>query len=356
MSQYSAVEGKVQPWHREHTLAQARGGAAAFMVEASAVTRDGRGTWGDLGIWNDNHIEGLRELADIIARQGAIPAIQIGHAGRKASTQRPWEGNRPLAATHGDEPAWPTLGADAIPIAPGMDAPRRLDADGLAGICGAFAAAARRAAKAGYRMVEVHAAHGYLLHSFLSPLSNRREDEYGGSLENRMRFPLAVVRAVRDALPADCVLSVRISAVDGASGGWTLADSIELARRFKALGVDIVDCSSGGILGPATASTDPQAVRRGPGFQVPFANAVKHEAGIPTLAVGLIVQASQAQAILAENKADLIAIGRQALVDPHWPLRARRELGLDPDYAAWPRQYGWWLARRPETGPQTSNR
>jgi len=317
------------------------------MIEVAAVTRDGRGTLGDLGIWSDEQIPGLAELARIMTTHGVVPSIQIGHAGRKASTGRPWEGNRPLALSSEDQ-AWETTAPSSVPVQEGWPVPRELEASELAGIGASFRDATVRAVSAGYRFVEIHAAHGYLLHSFLSPVTNKRQDEYGGSLENRMRFPLQVAAAVRDALPSDIPVSVRISAVDGIEGGWQLSDSILFSRELKALGVDLIDCSSGGIQAPATAGQGPQAVKRGPGFQVPFAQAVKQEAGIGTIAVGLIVDPEQAEAILVGDKADLVAVGREALLNPNWPLHARLALQADPEFLAWPEQYGWWLKRRPK--------
>lgn len=347
MSQYSAIDGLAQDWHRFHTAGLARGGPGSIMLEVAAVTREGRGTPGDLGIWCDGQIPGLAELARIMAAHGVVPAIQIGHAGRKASTGRPWEGNRPLALSSA-ELAWETTAASALPIQDGWPVPRALDAVELDSLVASFRAAAARAVLAGYRLIEIHAAHGYLLHGFLSPITNQRRDQYGGSLENRMRFPLEVAAAVRGALPPDILLSVRISAVDGVEGGWGLDDSIAFSRELKALGADLIDCSSGGIQAPATAGKGPSSVKRGPGFQVPFAQAVKQEAGIATIAVGLIVDPEQAETILGEDKADLVAIGREALHNPNWPLHARLALQADPDYLAWPEQYGWWLRRRPK--------
>ncbi len=346
MSQYSAVDGMVQDWHRFHTAGLSRGGPGSIMVEVAAVTREGRGTPGDLGIWSDEQIPGLAELAHIMTAHGVVPSIQIGHAGRKASTGRPWEGNQPLALGAA-ESSWETTGASSLPVQDGWPVPRQLDTDELASLVERFREAADRAIRAGYRLIEIHAAHGYLLHSFLSPVTNQRQDNYGGSLENRMRFPLQVTAAVRDALPSNIPLSVRISTVDGIEGGWQLADSIAFSRELKRLGVDLVDCSSGGIQAPATAGKGPLAVKRGPGFQVPFAHAVKRDANIATIAVGLIVDPQQAETILASNQADLVAIGREALHNPNWPLHARLALQADPDYLAWPEQYGWWLKRRP---------
>lgn len=349
MSQYSAVDGYAQDWHVHHVSGLARGGPGCVMVEVAAVSPEGRGTVGDLGIWCDEHIPGLTELARLIELNGAVPAIQIGHAGRKASMQRPWEGGGPLQLDPVDvDHAWQTVGPSANPVQAGWPTPLPLDTAGLARVVDDFRDAARRAVQAGYQFIEIHAAHGYLLHSFLSPISNQRTDEYGGSLENRMRFPLEVIAAVRDAMPDELPLSVRISTVDGVEGGWQLSDSIELSRRLKSLGVDIVDCSSGGIQGPATAGSGSEALKRGPGFQVPFSEAIKREARIPTIAVGLIVDARQAESVLEEEKADLIAIGREALFNPNWPLHAKLALGSDLSFSSWPQQYGWWLNRRPK--------
>lgn len=349
MSQYSAVNGHVQEWHIQHIGGLARGGPGCVMVEVASVSPDGRGTAGDLGIWADSHAHGLSELARIIEVNGAVPAIQIGHAGRKASMQRPWEGGGPLALDpRSTSESWQTVAPSPLPVQDDWPTPASLERAGLSRIVGDFRNAALRAVNAGYRFIEIHAAHGYLLHSFLSPLSNQRSDEYGGSLANRMRFPLEVVATVRAAVPEDLPLSVRISVVDGVEGGWSLHDSVELSRRLKDIGVDIVDCSSGGIRGPATAGKGSQAIPRRPGFQVPFAHAIKSQADIPTIAVGLIVDAHQAEKVLEERNADLIAIGREALFNPNWPLHARLELELDSSYSSWPQQYGWWLRRRPK--------
>ncbi len=351
MCQYSAVKGHAQPWHTVHVGKLAGGGAAAVILEATAVQEQGRITHGDLGIWDDSQVQGLRHLADTIAAMGAVPGIQLGHAGRKASAQRPWHGGGPLTpadlAARGEAP-WSTVAASALPLAPAWPTPQELDAGGLAGVCQAFVSAARRAAQAGFLIVELHAAHGYLLHTFLSPLSNQRRDSYGGSLEGRMKFPLEVAAAMRAALPEEVAMFVRISAVDGLEHGLEIKDSVEFAKRLKALSVDVVDCSSGGLGGSATAaSSSPHAVRRGPGFQVPFARQIRHEAGIATMAVGLIVDPVLAGQVVLEGSADLVAVGREPLNNPNWALHAARELGVDTDYQHWPDQYGWWLARRP---------
>ena len=347
MCQYSAENGHVTDWHLVHLGKFAQGGAGIVFVEASAVESRGRITHGDVGIWDDAHIAGLKRISSFVKSQGAVPAIQLAHAGRKASMARPWYGNGPLTAedfARGDK-AWATVAASAHAIDERWQKPAALDAAGLREIRDAFASAAGRASAAGYDIVEVHAAHGYLLHTFLSPLSNTRTDEYGGSLENRMRFPLEVATAVREAWPQDKPLFVRVSSIDDVEGGWAIEDTIAFARKLKQAGVDVIDCSSGGILGSATAATK-TLIPRVPGFQLPFSERIRSEAGIMTMAVGLILSGEQAEQALQQGRADLIAVGRDALYDPNWPLHAARELGADPEYAMWPQPYGWWLTRR----------
>lgn len=346
MCQYSAEEGLANDWHLVHLGRFALGGAGLVFVEATAVSAEGRITHGDVGLWEDAQIAPLRRIADFLVAQGTVPAIQLGHAGRKAGMQRPWYGNGPLGPedlARGDRP-WEILGPVAEPMDEGWLRPRALDRDDLARLTRAWVEAAGRAGEAGFEVIELHAAHGYLLHSFLSPLSNRRDDAYGGDRDGRCRFPLEVAAALREAWPADKPLFVRISAVDGLEGGWALEDSLHFAARLKEIGVDVIDCSSGGLAGSATAAR----VKRGPGFQLPFAEAVRREAGIATMAVGLILEAEQAEAALHAGQADLIAVGREALADPNWPLRALAELegGPPESYRRWPRQAGWWLERR----------
>jgi 2,4-dienoyl-CoA reductase-like NADH-dependent reductase (Old Yellow Enzyme family) len=347
MCQYSAVDGKVGDWHLVHLGKFAQGGAGIVFVEATAVEARGRITHGDVGLWSDEHTPGLARIAAFLKKEGALPAIQLAHAGRKASMARPWYGNGPLTEAdrkRGDL-QWGTVGPSPEPVAEGWQAPAQADEAELARVRDAFVAAARRADAAGFDVVEVHSAHGYLLHSFLSPISNHRADRYGGSLENRMRFPLEVVAAVRAAWPRGKPLFVRLSSIDDVEGGWSVEDTVRLASELARAGVDVVDCSSGGIAGSATAATK-TFLRRTPGFQVPFAARVRREAGLKTMAVGLILEARQAEAVLQEGSADLVAVGREALFDPHWPLHAALELGADPDFAQWPQQYGWWLTRR----------
>jgi 2,4-dienoyl-CoA reductase-like NADH-dependent reductase (Old Yellow Enzyme family) len=345
LCQYSAADGMANDWHFAHLARFALGGAGAVFVEATAVQRDGRITHGDMGLWSDAHIAPLKRIADFLHSQGAVPAIQLGHAGRKASMQRPWHGNGPLDGSdhaRGEE-VWRIVAPSALAMDEGWLTPVELSPAEMADLREHFRRAALRAAEAGFAILEVHGAHGYLLHSFLSPLSNRRNDAYGGDRAGRMRFPLEIVETVRAAWPKDRPLFFRTSSVDGIDGGWTLDDTVALARELKARDVDVVDCSSGGIAGSATATR----IARHPGFQVPFAERIKREAGIKTMAVGLILEPQQAEAVLQGNQADLIAIGRQALYDPNWPLHAERALaGNTSDFQHWPVQAGWWLERR----------
>jgi 2,4-dienoyl-CoA reductase-like NADH-dependent reductase (Old Yellow Enzyme family) len=347
MCQYSALDGLVNDWHLVHLGKFAQGGAGIVFVEATAVEARGRITHGDVGLWSDAQIPGLARIAAFVRAQGAIPAIQLAHAGRKASMARPWYGNGPLTGediARGDN-GWPIIGPTDAPVAEGWQSPAPASDADLATLLDAFVAAARRAQAAGFDIAEVHGAHGYLLHSFLSPISNRRTDRYGGTLENRMRFPLEVARAVRAAWPAEKPLFMRCSSIDDAEGGWSLEDTVVFARELAKVGVDVVDCSSGGIAGSATAATR-TLLRRVPGFQLPFAERVRRDTGLKTMAVGLILTARQAEEALQAGRADLIAVGREALFNPNWPLHAALELGADPEFASWPQQYGWWLTRR----------
>lgn len=345
LCQYSAVEGTANDWHFAHLARFALGGAGAVFVEATAVHRDGRITHGDMGLWSDDHIAPLRRIARFLRAQGAVPAIQLAHAGRKASMQRPWHGNGPLDASDRarGEDVWRIVAPSALAMDEGWLTPVELSPAEMAELREHFRRATLRAVEAGFAALEVHGAHGYLLHSFLSPLSNRRSDAYGGDRAGRMRFPLEIAETVRAAWPKDRPMFFRVSAVDGIEGGWTLDDTVALTRELKAREVDVIDCSSGGIAGSATAARIP----RHPGFQVPFAERIKREAGIKTMAVGLILEPEQAEAVLQGGQADLIAIGRQALYDPNWPLHAERALlASGADFEHWPVQAGWWLERR----------
>ncbi|TDE41244.1 NADH:flavin oxidoreductase/NADH oxidase [Antarcticimicrobium sediminis] len=348
MCQYAAHEGHLEDWHMVNLGRFATGGAGIVFTEATAVQKAGRITHGCAGLWCDSQIIGHARVAQFALSHGAIPAVQLGHAGRKSGMQRPWFGNGPLTdadIARGDMP-WTPVGPSEIPVAEGWPMPHALSENDIGELIEDFIAATRRALAAGYKIVEIHGAHGYLIHSFLSPLSNRRSDAYGGDLEGRMRLALEVAQAVRATWPEDLPVFFRTSAVDGDPEGWTLPDTVELAKRLKALGVDVMDCSSSGIAGAATASG---GGKRQPGFQVPYADVVRREAGMQTMAVGLITHPQQAEEILAAGQADLIAIGREALVDPMWALHAAQALGHDADYSTWPAQSGWWLAGRDKT-------
>lgn len=326
MCQYSAEDGFSSDWHLVHLGSRAQGGAGLVMLEASAVVPEGRISSVDLGIWKDEHIPGLERIARFIHGQGVRAGIQLAHAGRKGGMASPFAGERLLRPEEG---GWQPVAPSAVAFGEGYAVPQALDAAGLKGIVRAFADAAGRALAAGFDFVEIHAAHGYLLHEFLSPLSNRRTDDYGSSLENRMRLPLEVVDAVRAAWPADLPLFVRISATDWAEGGWTVDESVELARHFRVHGVDLVDVSSGALVPAAKIPV-------GPGFQVPFAARIRKEAGIPTAAVGMITAPAQANAIVASGEADLVLLAREMLRDPYWPVHAAAALG---EQATWPVQY-----------------
>ena len=326
MCQYSAADGVPQTWHLVHLGGRAVGGAGLVLAEATAVSPEGRISPGDTGLWNGDQARAFAPIASFIKDQGSVPGVQLAHAGRKASCAPPWEGGCPIAP---GGVGWRPVAPSAVPFDDASPTPGALGKGDVEALPEAFAAAARRALEAGFEVVELHMAHGYLLHEFLSPLSNRREDEFGGSLENRMRLPLAVAGAVREAWPEHLPLMVRVSATDWAEGGWDLESTVTFARGLKDRGVDLVDCSSGGLVPHAR-------IPAGPGFQVPFAAAVRQEAGIPTGAVGFITEAVQAEQILATGQADAVLLARELLRDPHWPLHAARALGDD---IPWPRQY-----------------
>ncbi|MEZ5288249.1 MAG: NADH:flavin oxidoreductase/NADH oxidase [Vicinamibacterales bacterium] len=326
MCQHSADDGLATPWHAVHLGSRAVGGAGLVFTEATAVTPEGRISPQDLGIWSDAHAERLAPIVRFIHEQDRPVGMQLAHAGRKGSTLRPWEGT---GAVDADAGGWAPVGPTGDAFAANYPVPEVLDAAGLAAIVEAFRAAAVRARAIGIDVAEVHAAHGYLLHEFLSPLTNTRTDAYGGSFEGRIRLCLEVVDAVRAVWPERLPVFVRISATDWTDGGWDIEQSIELARRLAARGVDLVDCSSGGNVASATIPV-------GPGYQVEFAERIRHEARIPTGAVGLITTASQANAILAEGRADCVLLARELLRDPCWPLHAAQELGVAAD---WPAQY-----------------
>ncbi|HET6160809.1 MAG TPA: NADH:flavin oxidoreductase/NADH oxidase [Dongiaceae bacterium] len=326
MCQYSSREGLANDWHFVHLASRAVGGAGLVFTEAAAVTPEGRISPQDLGVWSERHFEALARITHFIDQQGSIAGIQLAHAGRKASTYRPWSGHGELAAQEG---RWSTVAPSALAFADDYPAPTALTISGVRALQDAFTTAAKRAFQAGFRVIEVHAAHGYLFHEFLSPLSNHRTDEYGGSFENRTRFLRDTVADVRAALPERCPLFVRISATDWVEGGWDIEQSIELARRLKVLGTDLIDCSSGGNVKDAQIPV-------GPGYQTPFAARIRREAEIPTAAVGLISGAAQADHIVRGGEADMVLLARELLRSPYWPLEAARELGHD---TTWPAQY-----------------
>lgn len=344
MCQYSAVDGFVNDWHVVQYGRFAVGGAGLVMVEATAIAPEGRITPGDLGIWSDEHIPGLRAITAFLRAQGAGSCLQLGHAGRKAATQRPWHGSAPLGdedvAARSEGP-WPVVAPSALPMAEGWPIPHALDEQQIQALRRSYEDAAGRALEAGFDAIELHCAHGYLLHQFLSPLSNLRTDRYGRDRAARMRLPLEIAADLRKLWPANRPVFVRISAVDNVEGGIELEDSVAFARELGNLGIDAVDCSSGGLAGGTTAGRAPRAL----GFQVPYAETVRREAGTATVAVGLVLTPEQANDIIAHGRADLVAIGRAALDDPNWPLHAEHTLNGE-SYAAWPPPHGWWLDKR----------
>ena len=353
---YSANSGMASSWHFAHLSTFARGGVGLVFAEATAIEPRGRITPRCLGIWTDEQAEALKPTTEFIASMGSVPGLQIAHAGRKASAAPPWAGGVPLEIgdTAWGDPGWQTVAPSAVPLADGWQAPHALSEAEIAETVEAFAASARRALVAGFKVLEIHGAHGYLIHSFLSSLSNQRNDAYGGDLADRMRFALEVTDAVRAAWPEEMPLFFRLSAVDG--HGWEIEDSIALAAALKARGVDVVDCSAGGITGaPAFRAQDdgkpmPKSGQRPLGFQVPYAAAIREKAAIPTMAVGRIVDPQQAEDIVVEGRADLIAIGRELMHDPFWALHAAEALDQPDAFALWPDQYRWAIVRRAELG------
>lgn len=326
MCQYSCTDGVPNDWHLVHLGSRAVGGAGMVMAEATAVNPEGRISPADAGIWNETQADAFKRIASVIASQGSIPGIQLAHAGRKASTAPPWKGGQPIDARDG---GWQPVAPSPMPFGPGYPTPRELTPFEIEGLVRGFAAAAERSLRAGFKVVEIHMAHGYLLHEFLSPLSNQRGDEFGGSREGRFKFPLQVAAAVRAVWPEGLPMFVRISATDWVDQGWDLEQSIAFAQRLREAGVDLIDCSSGGMVPDAR-------IPAGPGFQVPFSSAIRQEARIATGAVGLITNARQAEQTLVCGDADAVFLGRAMLRDPYWPLHAAAELGVE---VPWPAQY-----------------
>ncbi len=326
MCQYSSDDGFANDWHFVHLGSRAVGGAGLVLLEATAVTPEGRISPRDLGIWDDAHVEGLARCVGFMAAQGVPAGVQLGHAGRKASSTPPWQGSRRVPPEDG---GWEPVGPSAVAFRPSDPAPHALTIGEVGEVVAEFAAAARRAHAAGFRVIELHAAHGYLLHQFLSPLSNRRTDDYGGSFENRVRLTLEVVHAVRSEWPEEHPLWVRVSATDWAPGGWDADQTVALARLLADRGVDLIDCSTGGLVGGVQIPV-------GPGYQVEFAERVRREGGIATGAVGLITTPEQADGVVREGKADVVLLARQLLRDPYWPLKAGKAMGVG---VKWPVQY-----------------
>lgn len=338
MQTYSAPDAMPGHWHRAHLGRFALGGAGLVMAEATAVTPDGRSTALDLGLWSDAQETAMADLANTVHACGASFGLQLQHAGRKAATTPPWDGFGPAKIADGGTVSGPS----ALPSGPDAHIPQEMTATHMDRLVMAYESATRRANRAGVDMIEVHMAHGYLLHSFLSPLSNLRGDDFGGSRDNRLRFPLRVAKAVRAAWPDTKPMACRISSVDGIGVGWSLDDSTVLAKALADIGVDLLDCSSGGMELPRRDMLVP----RGPGFQVRFASELRKSSGLATMAVGGITAAQQAEGILVQDHADLIAIGRELLVNPNWALEAANELEPETPFARWPKPFGWWLRRR----------
>jgi 2,4-dienoyl-CoA reductase-like NADH-dependent reductase (Old Yellow Enzyme family) len=334
MCQYCAREGLADDWHLVHLGSRAVGGVALVIVEATAVTRDGRITPGDMGIWSDAHVEPLARIARFVHGQGAVAGIQLAHAGRKASCDLPWKGGARLKTPA--EGAWTVVAPSPIPFNEGDPLPVGLDKAGIDSVVDAFDAAAVRALDAGFRVIEIHSAHGYLLHEFLSPLSNHRDDEYGGSLENRMRLLLRVAERLRSRMPDELPLFVRISATDWVENGWDIEQSVILACRLREMGVDLIDCSSGAL-------TPKARIPVGKGFQVPFARRIRDDVGIMTGAVGMITETHHANEIITGGDADLVFLARELLRQPYWALKAAQDLEVEPP---WPTQYGYAVRRR----------
>jgi len=352
MHQYSAVQGAPTDWHLMNAGRYAAGGAGLVILESTKIERRGCGTVGDLGLWDDAFVPQLARIVDFVHQCGAAAGIQLGHSGRKARTQRPWEGGKPLtradAASQGvdDWDAWELVAPSALPADEGSPIPRALEREEIHAVAKAWGRAAARAHAAGFDVVEIHGAHGFLIHEFLSPLANQRTDEYGGSEEKRMRFALEVCERVRAHWPPGKPLFLRLSAEDDA--GWGTDQSVALAKLVKPMGVDVIDCSSGGILGKPPAG----AAKPAYSYQVPYAEKIRKQSRIMTMAVGLIVHAEQAEGILQEGRADLVALAREMLYNPNWTLDAAQKLGCDAQFTLVPPPYRYWLARRAATVPE----
>ena len=344
MCQYSASNGFTNAWHMVHLGKFSQGGFGLIFTEATSVIPEGRITHGDLGIWSNDHINGFAEICYFVHQNNCKMGVQLGHAGRKASMQRPWHGNGPLNQDDFDrgEKNWTISAPSALPLDENWLEPNEMSINDIEDLKSHWEAAFNRSVEAGFDVIEIHAAHGYLIHEFLSPLTNQRSDQYGGTFDNRIRLLNEIVEIARRTIPESMPLFVRISSTDGIENGWSIEDSVDLAKILKNLGVDVIDCSSGGLMGSATAAK----IKRGPGFQVPLSDEIKSNSDIKTMAVGLITNAKFANSIVQEQKCDLVAIGREALFNPNWALHTEIELNEDSNFNNWPNQYGWWLDKR----------
>ena len=344
MSQYSSVDGEPTDWHLVHLGKFAMGGAGVVFCEETSVSEKSRKTYDCPGIYTEGQVRAWLRITDFIRGQGAIAAMQLGHAGRKVATRAPWDGFAPL----GDQdaalgrPPWAGIAPSPIPFKDGAMVPKEMDADDIRRVIALHVEAAKRTRDAGFGILEIHGAHGYIIQQFLSPITNHRKDGYGGDIQGRMRFGLELMEAVRAAWPAGLPLFFRASCVDGKGGIWSLDDTVVLARELKARGVDVLDCSSGGIEGPLTLHLVPRV----PGYHVPFAERIRSEAGIPTMAVGLITDAHQAEGYLQAGQCDLVALAREMMWNPNWPTHAAAALGLEKPHEQLPRPYAWWLQKR----------
>ncbi len=345
MSQYRAKDGAANDWHMVHLGRFALGGAGLVFAEATAVEPEGRRTHGDLGLWTDAHAEKLKPIAAFLEAEGAVPGIQLGHAGRKASERRPWHGETPVDAEdeklRGEAP-WAAIAPSALPYADGWPTPTEMTEADIERVIEAFGTSAGRAIEAGFKFIEVYAAHGFLQHQFLSPLANMRQDAWGGTEEGRRRFAVETAKAIRNAIPDHIPLSFRLSATDWVDGGLEVEHTIATASALKAAGVDIIDCSTGGIGGRER----PRRMELAQGFQVPFAAQVKDGADMATMAVGFLWDADVCEEIIASGKADMVALARELLADPNWPNRVAADLGADENHELWPEEAGWWLMKR----------
>ena len=344
MMQHAAPGGMANHWHLVHLGKFALGGAGLIISESTAVSPAGRIGKDDVGLWQDEHIQPWREVVDFVHQSGSAIGVQLGHAGRKAGSKSLWEGGQALSPEEMSEidPRWVRMGPSALAAGEGWSTPQAMTSADIEHVLDEFVAAAQRADQAGFDVIELHCGHGYLVTSFLSPISNQRTDEYGGDRAGRMKFAVDLASRVRQVWPPEKPLWCRLSVVDGALGGWSEEDTLALVGRLQAVGVDVIDCSSGGL----TEQTHALPVARGLGFQVPFARRIKNETGVLTQAVGMIVDAHQAEEILASGSADLVAIGREALFDPYWPLHAQWVLERDPAFSDWPLRHGVWLEKR----------